>query len=64
MTQGKCLTCLRAFRFSYPKRLRDAYCPHDGDKLVSTTHLYRRGEWEERDALDRTQAHRRFDIFS
>ena len=57
-TQGKCQKCKRAFRFKYPKRLRDAYCPHDGNKLVSTTHLYRQGEWEKRDALDSSQAYR------
>lgn len=49
MIQGKCPKCRNAFRFSYPKRLSDAYCPDCKSKLQATTHLYKKGEWFNRD---------------
>lgn len=45
-TQGKCPKCKVAFRFSFPARLKDAYCPDCGKKLTATTHLYK-GEWRD-----------------
>lgn len=60
MTQGRCEACKVAFRFNYPKRLRDAYCPYDGTKLIPTTHLYRRGRWETRNAISYREALRKF----
>jgi hypothetical protein len=44
-TQGKCPKCKTAFRFACPARLKDAYCPKDGTKLVATSYLYK-GKWE------------------
>lgn len=47
MTQGKCDECKRAFRWTAKVLLRNAYCPDDGHKLQATTHLYRRGPWQD-----------------
>jgi hypothetical protein len=44
-TQGKCPKCKVAYRFMCPARLKDAYCPEDGSKLVATSYLYR-GPWK------------------
>lgn len=43
-TQGKCPWCQVAFRFACPARLKDAYCPDCGTKLVATSYLFK-GEW-------------------
>jgi len=45
-TQGKCPRHKVAFRFACPARLKDAYCPDCGTKLVRTTYLFK-GEWRE-----------------
>ena len=47
MTQGKCVTCKKAFRFKWPRRLRDASCPYCGNKLIAASSLLR-WPWEER----------------
>jgi hypothetical protein len=58
------MACKVAFRFSYPERLKDAYCPNCGDKLRATIYCIR-WPWNEQDALDYMDAyhlreHRRF----
>jgi predicted amidophosphoribosyltransferase len=54
--QGKCDGCQKGYRFIWPKRLADAYCPVCGVKLARTTHLLK-WEWLDKDyCFDRKQA--------
>lgn len=51
LRQGKCLRCKLAYRWPFRvgarvMRLKDAYCPKCGDKLLSTNHLLR-WTWKE-----------------
>lgn len=56
--QGKCLICKIAFRWPIKlMRLKDAYCPRCGDKLVSTNHLLR-WSWFEENPLNSTESYK------
>jgi len=54
MTQGKCPACNVAFRWTARVKVREAFCPNCGGKIVATSKFFK-GPWFDQDPIKGTR---------